>query len=546
MILLRKIASLSCLLLLVLSSQCHAQQAATLLQQGWQSLVRDNDTEAMRSFGDAYLLAQRQNDTANKAQALLYMGMCYYGFSLNEGLQYAYRSMEEYRKLEKAHPLQALEGKSRCLQLISTIQSRQGRYTEAIALSKEAIKGFETGKDTMGYLGLVYNSLGSNYKRLNQTDSSIYFHRLALSEHLHHHNTTYLPTALIKVAAIEMDRHNSDLSWTLYNQALHLADSTGNRQAQAAALLGMGEWQWTIVKDPKETFSYYRRSGDISATLNDKSFALQVAEHLLTFYHQTGNYEAAISYKDTISIIQDSIYSWDRRKQLKSLEIQYDVAEKDRRLKLVQKEQEITRLTNYLLWGGIGVLLLTGGAIIWLLLRNRKRDHLLLKTKEALVQATEIQRQLLEEQKRLEQLHMRQQIEYKESQLSAMTLQMLQKNELMQELKARVEEDRTMEKDLKLSKIISKGLNQDQEWSDFNTNFESINQHFYTRLKQAYPSISPNDLKICALIKLNLSIKEMAAVLNISPDSVKTARYRLRKKLQLSTEDNLTEFILSL
>ena len=141
---------------------------------------------------------------------------------------------------------------------------------------------------------------------------------------------------------------------------------------------------------------------------------------------------------------------------------------------------------------------------------------------------------------------MRQQIEYKESQLSAMTLQMLQKNELMQEFKARVEEDKTMEKDQKLSKIISKGLNQDQEWSDFNTYFEGINQHFYMRLKQAYPSISPNDLKICALIKLNLSIKEMAAILNISPDSVKTARYRLRKKLELNTEDNLTEFILSL
>ena len=97
-----------------------------------------------------------------------------------------------------------------------------------------------------------------------------------------------------------------------------------------------------------------------------------------------------------------------------------------------------------------------------------------------------------------------------------------------------------------LNKIINKGLNHDKEWTDFNTSFESINKNFYTRLKQAYPDISPNDLKICALIKMNLSIKEMAGILNISPDSVKTARYRLRKKLQLNTEDNLTDFILNL
>ena len=99
---------------------------------------------------------------------------------------------------------------------------------------------------------------------------------------------------------------------------------------------------------------------------------------------------------------------------------------------------------------------------------------------------------------------------------------------------------------MQLPKILSKGINQDKDWADFNTHFESVNKSFYSRLKQAYPDISPNDLKISALIKLNLSIKEMAGILNISPDSVKTARYRLRKKLQLNSEDNLTDFILNL
>ena len=127
-----------------------------------------------------------------------------------------------------------------------------------------------------------------------------------------------------------------------------------------------------------------------------------------------------------------------------------------------------------------------------------------------------------------------------------MTAQMLQKNELMQELKNKLEEDKNISKDSPISKIINKGQNQDRDWNDFNTHFESINKNFYTRLKQSYPDISPNDLKICALIKLNLSIKEMASILNISPDSVKTARYRLRKKLQMNTEDNLTDFILNL
>ena len=97
-----------------------------------------------------------------------------------------------------------------------------------------------------------------------------------------------------------------------------------------------------------------------------------------------------------------------------------------------------------------------------------------------------------------------------------------------------------------MNRIIQKGQIQERDWSDFNTYFESINKNFYSRLKSISPDISANDLKLCAMIKMNLSIKEMAGILNISPDSVKTARYRLRKKLQLLTEDNLNDFILNL
>jgi DNA-binding CsgD family transcriptional regulator len=123
---------------------------------------------------------------------------------------------------------------------------------------------------------------------------------------------------------------------------------------------------------------------------------------------------------------------------------------------------------------------------------------------------------------------------------------MIQKNDLLQELKEKLENNNGPAIDASVSKIINKGLTQDNEWSDFNKHFESINKNFFSRIKQAFPDISPNELKICALIKMNLSIKEMASILNISPDSVKTARYRLRKKLNLNTEDNLTDFILNL
>ena len=167
--------------------------------------------------------------------------------------------------------------------------------------------------------------------------------------------------------------------------------------------------------------------------------------------------------------------------------------------------------------------------------RINKRDKQLLKTKEELVL-------LLEEQKQFKEQQFQNDLEFKESQLSAITIQMLEKNELLDEIKTILnKKEPTSETEIK--KIVSKYTIQDNNWKDFDTYFESVNKNFYTRLQNKYSDISSNDLKICALIKLNLSIKEMASILNISPDSVKTARHRLRKKLQLNTEDNLTDFI---
>ncbi len=539
----------TCFLLLVIlpvSRACIAGKAQPFLEKGWAALVLDNDTAALQYFGQAYIEAETEHDTADKAQALLYMGICYYSVSYSKGLDYCFRAMNEYKKLERQYPARALEGRSRCLQLVSTIKSRQGQYREAITLSKEALPGFREDKDTAGYRGMIYNSLGVAYASLQMPDSSAFFHRLALAEHLRNNNLTYLPGAYIQVANLETGFKKAKESLDMYARAKRLADSTGNRQAQVWALLGLGEWSVAFRNDHRAAEGYYLQAASIASTLTDKAFSLKAISHLLALYKETGNYQQAMIYQEKLVQTRDSIYSWDKQKEVKAMEIRFDVAEKDRALTLLQKEKEITVLTNSLLWGGIGTLLILSGAIVYGQRRINRRDKLLLKTKEALIKATEEQRQLIEEQKIYKEQQMQQELEFKESQLSAMTLQMLQKSELLLELKERLDEDKSFGKDHKLEKIISKGLNQDKEWSDFNIYFESINKHFYDRLKQAYPTISPNDLKICALIKLQLSIKEMAAILNISPDSVKTARYRLRKKLDLNTEDNLTSFILGL
>jgi DNA-binding CsgD family transcriptional regulator len=528
-----------CLLFGLLNHPSFGGQSSTLIGKGWDELLKDNDTTAFKYFESAHEAAVKENDIESSATALLDMGICTYGFSYSRGLDYCMKAMDEFRRLEKTSSQKALTGRSKCLQLISTIKSRQGKYIESIALSTEAMKGFAASNDTTGYLGLIYNTLGEDYRHLEIPDSSEYFHRLALKERLITKNFMYLPGSFLSVADIELRLGNKEQSRAYYDRALTIADSTGNRQAQVSALLGYGKWFLTFSKNEVEAETYFLKSQKIAADLSDKSFYLKTLEQLLLLKKQQGKFNDALSYAEEIQQLKDTLATWEKERITKSLEVQFNVTEKDRQLSIVKQEKYIASLVNYLLWITLAFLIMMAGGIILFLRKINSRNKLLLHTKEQLVT-------VMEEQKRLKEQQMQNELEFKESQLSAMTLQMLQKNELMQEVKERLEEQNDFSKDNPLSRIISKGLSHDKEWTDFNKHFESINKNFYSRLKHAYPDISPNDLKICALIKLNLSIKEMAAILNISADSVKTARYRLRKKLQLNSEDNLTDFILNL
>jgi len=89
-------------------------------------------------------------------------------------------------------------------------------------------------------------------------------------------------------------------------------------------------------------------------------------------------------------------------------------------------------------------------------------------------------------------------------------------------------------------------MHQDKDWEDFKRRFEEVHQDFFRILKVICPKLSSNELKLCTLLKLNMNLKEAASIMGISPESVKTARYRLRKKLNLSREDNLIDFIIHL
>ena len=98
----------------------------------------------------------------------------------------------------------------------------------------------------------------------------------------------------------------------------------------------------------------------------------------------------------------------------------------------------------------------------------------------------------------------------------------------------------------RLRHMINGSARTDRDWENFNRHFDQVHQGFLGKLKATHPALTSNDLRLSAMLKLNLNSKEVAGIMNISPESVKKARHRLRKKLNLPEESDLHSFMMKL
>lgn len=174
---------------------------------------------------------------------------------------------------------------------------------------------------------------------------------------------------------------------------------------------------------------------------------------------------------------------------------------------------------------------------------NKQRQKLIHKNKREL-ELAQVQNE--KEIIRIKNEKLELEFKSKSKELAASTMSIIRKNELLTTIKNELDaiDDKSIVKPV--IKIIDKNLKHNNDWELFQEAFNNADSEFLKKVKTLHPSLSPSDLRLCAYLRLNLSSKEIAQLLSISPRSVEIKRYRLRKKLHLLHEDNLVNYILEL
>jgi DNA-binding CsgD family transcriptional regulator/ligand-binding sensor domain-containing protein len=171
----------------------------------------------------------------------------------------------------------------------------------------------------------------------------------------------------------------------------------------------------------------------------------------------------------------------------------------------------------------------------------RKKDDVI----ESITQRSE------EEIIRLKNAQLQAEIDYKNQELTSSAMNLIQKNKLLTNLKNSLKtlsseplNSETHAELLRLVRSIDRDLEGNEHWSAFADSFDQVHGKFITRLKESFPELTPQEVKFSAYIRMNLNTKEIANLLGISVRGVEIGRYRVRKKLGLSRQDNLTNFLL--
>lgn len=157
-----------------------------------------------------------------------------------------------------------------------------------------------------------------------------------------------------------------------------------------------------------------------------------------------------------------------------------------------------------------------------------------------------------EEIERLESDKHQTEIEYKNAELASSTMNLINKNIFIAQIKSNLtsiskksKSDEVKDELSRIKKEIEKNISNDEDWDQFTFHFNSVHGDFTRRLTSDFENLSAQDLRLSSYLRLNLSTKEIAHLLNISVRGVEISRYRLRKKLKLERNENLAEFILN-
>lgn len=489
------------------------------------SVFTGNMDSARILFNTIYQLSDSIGDTQMRNQALLNLGNYYlnannYDLAL-ENYQLVY---PEYLKMKDTLKMAGIE------ENIGDIHYHQKNYRKALQAFFLASALYEKSgyhDDTQ----ILNNNIGLTYLKLNLQDSALFFFEKGLIYSRSKNNLESEMRIQNNLGLLFMEKGDYPLSIQYFRQSIQLSKEIVNPYQEANGLLNIAH-AFLRQQIYDSAFFYLKQAEPVIHLQGDNLLLKNLNEYYYELYYQKKEFEKALLYFQKYKDVQDSIFGQEIQNRISSLNIRFETAKKEAeniRLKSELDLKQIIQRRLILMLIVISLLftsILVAFFFIWKFLKQKntiaKQESMLLTER----------------------------LEHSQKELASKAMNLASQSEFRVKLLETTKEvyDHLDDTGKESVKTVLRNLesNIDQSaWHEFETRFEQVHEVFFVQLQKLFPDLTPNDRRICAFLKLDMSTKDIALLTHRSPRSIESARYRLKKKFGLGKEEDILTFLQS-
>lgn len=398
------------------------------------------------------------------------------------------------------------------------------------------------------YLAQAYNNIGFIHKAKGDVDSALIYFERTIDQSLLSDNLSSLNLAYMNMGVIYKKRKEFVQAYEYLNKSLQLALSLDDKIILSESYSSLGDL-YSEEGYYTKALSNFKIALQLAQEVGSKDNVKSIYKNFSDTYARMNDHKKALEYYKLFTIVKDSMYNENIVRKTEEMEARYEKEKKDKeiaihksQIDLLSKDLQVETIKRNILIIGFILSVLIGGFFVYAL-RLRMKGNKKIRDQEKKLEQEKLRVAELERDNTVRKL------EYKKNELTTHALQIVQKNELLDTLKKQIstfeeKSDDNHHNFQQLRLTINGSAQTDKDWDNFNKHFETVHQGFYRKLKDSCGDLTGNDLRLSAMIRMNLNSKEVASIMHISPESVKKARYRLKKKLQLESETDLHGFIM--
>lgn len=289
----------------------------------------------------------------------------------------------------------------------------------------------------------------------------------------------------------------------------------------------------------------YKDALALAKEINSKEQEMNCHEQMAYAYKSQKQIDQAFYHLQQYRSLKDSLFSEKQNAKIRELEFKYENSKKEAKLleqQLQLKQSELSRAATkrnmWVMTGLGGLLLMIMGSLYLNAQRKRKLEKHLAKKDQEMLELS-LKNEALQKEK------LQQEVSYKNKEITTLALMMASKRSTIEELESQVavlKGQPTEELPGKISTLLKElqiKRSMEKEMDEFDQYVHQVCEGFFERLQNLYPDITRTEKRLAALLRMELSSKEIASIMNISPKSVDMGRYRLRKKMNIDSEERL-------